>query len=73
MSRFVMMSATFSLEDIFDRKTVVLLDLVSDPMVLDVHVARMLKVHDGPVCDMDRGLVVAEYVLLVWHRMLQLL
>ena len=56
--------------DVFDRKTVVFLDLVSDPMVLDVHVARTFEVHDGSVCDMDRGLVVAEYELLVRHGML---
>ena len=59
--------------DIFDRKTVVFLDLVSDPMVLDVHVVRTLEVHDGSICDMDRGLVVAEYKLLVWKGVFQLL
>ena len=59
--------------DVLDRKTVVFFDLVSDPMVLDVHVARTFEVHDGSVCDMDRGLVVAQYELFVGHGVLQLL
>ena len=59
--------------DVLDRKTVVFLDLVSDPMVFDVHVVRTLEVHDGSVCDVDRGLVVAEYELLVREGVFQLL
>ena len=59
--------------DVLDRKTVVLFDLVVDPMVFNVHVARTFKVHDGSVCDVDRGLVVAEYELLVWKGVFQLL
>ena len=51
--------------NVFNCETVVLLDLVLDPMVLDIHVARTLEVHDSPVCNVDRGLVVAEYELLV--------
>ena len=59
--------------DILDRETVVFFDLVSDPVVLDVHVPRMLEVHDGSVCDVDRGLIVAEYELLIWKGVFQLL
>ena len=59
--------------DILDCKTVVFLDLVSDPMVFDVHVTRTFEVHDGSVCDVDRGLVVAEYELLVRKGVFQLL
>ena len=51
--------------DIFNHETIILLDLVSDPVVLDVHVTRTFEVHDGPVCDMDCGLVIAEYELFV--------
>ena len=54
--------------DIFDREAVVFLDLVTDPVVFDVHVARTFEVHDGSVCDVDRGLVVTEYELLVWKE-----
>ena len=60
-------------DDILDCKTVVFLDLVLDPVVLYVHVVRVLEVHDGPVCDMDCGLVVAEDELLVWKGVFQLL
>ena len=59
--------------DVLDCETVVFFDLVSDLMVLDVHVARTFEVHDGSIRDMDRGLVVTEYELLVRHGMLQLL
>ena len=52
--------------NIFDCKTVVLLDLVLDPVVLDVHIVGTFEVHDGPVCDMDHGLVITQYELLVW-------
>ena len=55
--------------DIFNCKAVVVLDLVSDPVVFDVHVARMFEVHDGPVCDVDRGLVIAQYELFVGEWM----
>ena len=42
-------------------------------MILNVHVARTLEVHDGSVCDVDHGLVVAEDKLLVWKGVFQLL
>ena len=51
--------------NIVDCETVVLLDLVADPMILDVHVTRTFEVHDGSVCDVDRGLVVAQNELFV--------
>ena len=59
--------------NVFDCKTVVFFDLVSDPVVFDVHVARTFEIHDGPICDVNRGLVVAEDELLVRKGVLQLL
>ena len=63
----------FSRGDVLDRKTVIFLDLVPNPVVLYVHVARTFEVHDGSFCDVDRGLVVAEDKLLVREGMFQLL
>ena len=51
--------------NIFNCETVIFLDLVSDPVVLDIHVLRSFKVHDGPICDVDHGLVIAQYELFV--------
>ena len=59
--------------DVFDCKTVVFLNLVSDPVVFDVHIPGAFEVHDSSVCNVDRGLVVAEYELLVWKGVFQLL
>ena len=59
--------------DIFDRETVIFFDLVTDPVVLNVHVARMFEVHDSSVCDVDRRLVIAEDELLVRKGVFQLL
>ena len=55
----------FSGGDIFDREAVVVLDLVPNPVVFDVHVARTFEVHDGSVCDVDHRLVIAEDKLFV--------
>ena len=63
----------FSGGDVLDCEAVVVLDLVLNPVVFDVHVARTLEVHDGSVCDVDCGLVVAEDELLVRKRVFQLL
>ena len=59
--------------DILDCETVIFLDLVSNPMILDIHVSRMFEIHDGSICDVNHGLVVAQYVLFVGQWIPQLL
>ena len=51
--------------DVSDCETVIFLDLVSNPVILDIHVAWTLGVHDGPFCDVDHGLIITQYELFV--------